>query len=52
MGRQEDALWLLEEYALLGFDRSLADIMSLMLGEAPEYRQQLESAFRAAGLTD
>ncbi len=52
MGRQEDALWLLEEYALLGFNRSLADVMSLILGEAPEYRQQLESAFRAAGLTD
>ena len=52
MGRQEDAQWLLEEYALLGFDRSLSGVMSLILGEAPEYRQQLEAAFRAAGLTD
>ncbi|MFC3614369.1 adenylate/guanylate cyclase domain-containing protein [Lutimaribacter marinistellae] len=52
MGRVEDAEWLLEEYAFLGFDTSLASIMDLLLLEHPEYRANFESALRAAGVGD
>lgn len=52
MGREDDALWLLEEYALLGFDTSLSSFMDLLLIKDPEYIENMERALRAAGLSD
>ena len=52
MGQQDDALWLLEEYAMLGFDTSPKSIMDLLHLEDPAYRQHMEQSLRAAGLSD
>ena len=52
MGREDDAMWLLEEYGILGFDTSLSGILELLLYQAPTYRDRMEKALRAAGVGD
>ncbi len=52
MGRQDDALWLLEEYEMLGFDTSPSSIMTLLHLEDAGYRQRMEQSLRDAGLSE
>ena len=52
MGQQDDALWLLEEYEMLGFDTSPSSIMDLLHLEDAAYRKRMEQSLREAGLSD
>lgn len=52
LGREDDALWLLEEYGMLGFDTSLSGILDLLLLEDLAYKKNIEGALRAAGLSE
>ena len=52
MGRVDDALWLLEEYGMLGFDTLLSGVLDLLVYQAPTHMDRMEHALRAAGLSD
>ena len=50
MGQLDDAEWAVEEYTILGYEPTLASIMSSMLNKNPDHLERLRQGFIAAGL--
>lgn len=52
LGQADDAEWAIEEYTMGGYEASVSAIMALILVQHPATRENIASAFRAAGLPD
>jgi TolB-like protein/DNA-binding winged helix-turn-helix (wHTH) protein/Tfp pilus assembly protein PilF len=52
LDQPDDAEWAIEEYTMSGYEASVSAIMALILVQYPASRENIASAFRAAGLPD